>query len=272
MLLDYYFWDDGEPRDRLLPIAPNLTRLSFNSLYRPSGSYGNVEYLSISLRSGPGSLLWEVLAHTPVLREVKIFWPFAPTRDDAPQQNISLPRLQRLEIYGHTPLDFDTNTARLELPALHTVVVSTSTCYRLVTFFQSLTTQVRTPVVRYEGPSSLRRPDAQAICQLRRLDTLIISGRCMDNANLGEDSGPTKLTLEFSAFFDELHQASETTGWQLRKLWMLNCTPLRQPKDDFAHCMSNSLEINFTGPRGKGWYDPRIALFMVTEPTSSAQS
>jgi len=274
MLLDSYFLDDSEMRTQLLPIAPNLTRLSFNSLYRLPGNYGNVEYLSICLRPGPtsGSLLWEVLPHTPFLREVKIFWLFTTSREDMPpQRTISLPRLERLEIYGHTPLDFDTYVARLELPALHTVFVSTSTCYRLVTFFQSLAAQVRTLVVRYEGPSRLALADARAIYQLRCLDTLVISGRRMDNVNLGEAFGSTSSILTFSSFFDALRQASEATDWQLRKLWMLNCTPLRKPKDDLAHCISNSIEINFTG-RGKGWDDPRIALFMTTEPTGGAQS
>ena len=263
---------DVEIRIRLLPIAPNLTRLSFNSLHRPPATYGKLEYLSICLRLGPASLLWEVLSQTPFLREVKIFWSFAVQREEAsPQRTISLPMLQRLEIYGHAASNFDSDeyVATLDFPALHTVVVSTYTCYRLAAFFKRFAVQVRTLVVRYEEFSQLTDVEVQAISQLQCLETLVISGRLMDNRNLGDDLDSASGSVSSSWFFDDLHdlhEASETTKWQLRKLRMVNCTPRWKPRADVAQLISISFEIEFTG-HGKGWEDPRIALFMSARPT-----
>jgi len=269
--LEYYFSadDHDELRNRLLPIAPDLKRLSFNSLHRTPTAYGSLEYLSICLRqSSDPSKLWEVLSQTPLLHQVRIFWPFEIQREEGPpQQTIVLPRLQRLEIYGHTALNFDAYVSTLELPALHTVVVSTYTCYKLAAFFQRFASQVHTLVVRYEGYSHLAQADAGAISQLRCLETLVISGRCIDNANLGDDLVATSAVLSFLWFFDTLREASNMT--ELRKIQMLNCISRWQPAANVAHLMGNSFEITFTGC-GKGWDDPRIALFMASEPTSVA--
>ena len=68
--LEFYFSaeDHDELRNRLLPIAPDLKRLSFNSLHRTPAAYGNLEYLSMCLRqSSDPSKLWEVLSQTPLL-------------------------------------------------------------------------------------------------------------------------------------------------------------------------------------------------------------
>ena len=248
--------EDDEQRDRRLPVAPRIRRLSLNNIISPSNSFHSLEYLSICLRGNKCGILWDILSQAPLLRKVRIFWPWEQSRlEGPPGQTITLPNLQYLEIYGHTARDFDAYAEKLNFPALHTMTVSTYNCYKLGALFHRVAPRVHTLILRYEGSSYLSPDDARAICKLQCLENFTIRGTRMDDSKPGEDMAFGTSTLGgFYGFFDILHAAPEMR--QLSTLRIVNC---RSPNEG----VNSSFEVDFLDT-SKGWTDPRIALFMNT--------
>ena len=244
--------------NRPLPIAAHLRRLSFNSLHLPYIDFRDLEYLSVHLHERDCSILWDVLSQAPLLCEARIFWPHSLERlEGPPRQTISLPNLQRLEIYGRTAADFDLYVETFDLPALQTVVVSAYTCNKLATLFERVAPQVNKLIVRYEWGSLLAEEDARAICHLRFLKEIVICGIEMDYVT-GEDMTADASSLGFSDFFEILRDSPEMK--RLNTLKMVDCK--QHWSSSSSELANHSFEVSFLG-EGKGWADPRIGVFMV---------
>ena len=246
-----------------IPAAHHLKRLSLAAIHHPTGSLEHLEYLSINARPAVEPTLWEVLAQAPNLRELRIFWPWTQTRVDVdPPKVLRFPRLETLHLFGHTCTNIEGWVSKLRMPALHTLVVSTYTCYRLGTFFTSVAAHVRTLVLRYEGWSVLLNDDATAVCQLTNLETLIINGRLMADTKITEVSTCTD-QMGFRKFIATLRPSAGLA--MLKRVEFVDClTPasFEVRSTSKVPVVPVSCAATF-GEDGLGWDDPQIAAFVV---------
>jgi len=259
---------------RQLGDAPRLRRLTIHGVFMLNQPISNLEYLSINLRNTPTDLLWKIIGNDPTrLRTLRVFWPFYQERSDyGPQRPTKLSRLERLEIYGHTADDFSSWVGELHMPALHTLVASTYTCYVLQPLFTQVSSHLKTLILRYEGGSLLAAPDARSLFALTGLETLRINGRYFDASDdIADWPQMAQPMLHFSDFFQTLRDGGGLRS--LKRLELEECYLLPRPQlgelqvspedeDDPQPELVNFV-ISFTDSEKRdgwsGWHDSRLA-------------
>jgi len=172
--LIYETWQPGDPR--YFQGTPNLRRLeSHAACMVPAHELSKLSYLSVSLRNTPTcDFLWQTLALTPTLQELKLYFPDGRWRDVDPGDvpNLSLPYLEHLAVHGYP--EFFTWAEQLDAPKLTTLAVSVESCDRASRLFRALRDRVRhliVTTVEMRNGGLLDHADTIALDQLESLST-----------------------------------------------------------------------------------------------------
>ncbi|KAH7099445.1 hypothetical protein BKA62DRAFT_831686 [Auriculariales sp. MPI-PUGE-AT-0066] len=203
-------------RFSLLPASPRLRRLVCGPFrIVPAAQWPNLDYLNINLRGYSYAALWDTLAHTPSLRELHVFFPFSEAvtpQTPAPSQDINLPLLETLGIFGHPCHTFCAWTHYFKFPRLNRLVVSTYCCYILGDFFDQFVSQIKYFKLQYELSSHLSRTDGAALVQLKGLEELEICAVPVDC-----DAAQWR-SLDVYMFFDSFFEGPDGAAPLLREL------------------------------------------------------
>ena len=174
---------DPESSKKYLKMTSRLDHLeSHIMIIVPSMQWRSLRFLNYSLRHSVIEPLWVTLTQTPALEELNIFFTrwMSRRRNSQPLTTpLDLPMLQRLGVFGF--LDPSAWPELLRAPRLETLTVSLESCNHLGALFRApaVQQQVRhltiTTIERHDG-GFLNRPDAEAMGDLQRLETLELRG------------------------------------------------------------------------------------------------
>ena len=112
--------------------APILRRLEAHGIaMAPMQPLVSLEVLNFSLRNRQDDIVWDMLAMTPALVELNIFFPrnYSWRREsESLDRDILLTRLRRFSIYGFWGDRDSAWTTRLRMPAVDTLTISIESC------------------------------------------------------------------------------------------------------------------------------------------------
>jgi len=180
----------------------------------PTQEMLNLSYLSISVRGARVyDSLWETLALTPALEELRIYFPAYRWRESDPGESqspsLSLPHLERLAAYGYTRF-FDWSE-QLHAPNLTTLTVSIEYCDVIPRLYRALRDRVRHLIVTSVDPQSAGYLDDTDTIALDEFESLSTFELC--------DIREAMLQADRQGFFQHLVDRVESTdgsAWPAR--------------------------------------------------------